>query len=432
MGLGRHGGGAAAARFLAGQGAIVTVTDLADADALADSLAGLADAGIGRFHLGGHRESDFQAADLVVVNPAVRPGDPLVELARKSGARLTSEAELFLDACPARVIGVTGTNGKSTSAAMTAAILSAAGRRTWLGGNIGNSLLAELHQLRPDDWVVLELSSFQLFWLSDAARWPSRAIVTNCTPNHLDWHGTFAHYMQAKQRLLEHLSAVGSAVIDPRAPGLTGWADSLACRLIEPVPLQKIPPLQLPGEHNRRNAALAAAAALDAGVEWGAVETALARFSGLPHRLALVAEIAGRKFFDDSKSTTPEATLAALDAMRRPTWLLLGQGNRPGPIGHGGGTTRVRGGRLRRRRPAVGSAVRQARSASRLPRGSDFGRGAGLVLEPIQIGRGDSAFARLRQPRSVPRLRRSGRAFRPVGGQFDRLRRRRGIGIIVR
>src|SRR5260370_23017992 len=114
MGLGRHGGGVAAARYLAEQGANVTVTDLADAAALRDSLAALAGASIERFRLGEHREEDFTEADLIVANPAVRPDNRFVKLARDSGVQIGSEIELFLDACPAPVIGVTGTNGKST------------------------------------------------------------------------------------------------------------------------------------------------------------------------------------------------------------------------------------------------------------------------------------------------------------------------------
>src|SRR5689334_7128712 len=114
MGLGRHGGGAAAVRFLAEYGAMVTVTDLADEAALADSIASLADVPIERFTLGEHREEDFTQADLVIVNPAVRPGNSFVQVATRSGARIASEIELFLDACPATVIGMTGTVGKST------------------------------------------------------------------------------------------------------------------------------------------------------------------------------------------------------------------------------------------------------------------------------------------------------------------------------
>jgi UDP-N-acetylmuramoylalanine--D-glutamate ligase len=300
MGLGRHGGGAAAAHYLAEQGAIVTVTDLADAAALADSLKALDDVSINRFHLGGHHESDFANVDLVVVNPAVRPGNPLVELARKSGAEITSEIEMFLAACPAPVIGITGTNGKSTTAAMTAAIINAAGRRAWLGGNIGRSLLAELPQIRPDDWIVLELSSFQLHWLGDDARWPEVAVFTNFAPNHLDWHGSVEHYWHSKQRLLN------------RGKSVLLWDDA------------DIPSLRVLGRHNCANAALAATAATLAGADRESVVRGLTEFTGLPHRLTLVAEIEGRQFFNDSKSTTPEAAIAALSAMDRPAWILLG------------------------------------------------------------------------------------------------------------
>ncbi len=202
LGLGRHGGGVAAARYYALAGAIVRVTDLADADALRESLDRLADVPIAKFTLGRHEEDDFRDADVVVVNPAVRPGNSFVELAQRTGAMITSEIELFLDACPAQVIGITGTVGKSTTASMLAAIMKESGKTTWLGGNIGHSLLAELPQISAHDVVVLELSSFQLHWLSERTHWPRGAVVTNCSPNHLDWHGSYENYMAAKRRLL--------------------------------------------------------------------------------------------------------------------------------------------------------------------------------------------------------------------------------------
>jgi len=127
MGLGHFGGGVAAARWLARQGAIVTVTDTADENELADSLASLADVPIDAMHLGGHCEEDFQGADLVVVNPAVQPNSPWLQVARQSGARLRTEIELFIEACPGQIVGVTGSNGKSTTAAMIASILCAQG-----------------------------------------------------------------------------------------------------------------------------------------------------------------------------------------------------------------------------------------------------------------------------------------------------------------
>ncbi len=325
MGLGRHGGGVAASRYCAEQGAIVTVTDLAHAASLADSVQMLGDVPIAKFVLGDHREEDFVNADLVVVNPAVKPDNRLVELARSHHAVITSETELFLNACPAFVVGVTGTVGKSTTCAMLAAMLKAGGKQTWLGGNIGNSLLADLSQIQRTDFVVLELSSFQLYWLNENCRWPSGAIMTNCSPNHLDWHAGWQHYVSSKQRLLSHLPKEGFAVLNDDDTEVSSWKDKIAStKYSSSLPLEKIPILPVPGQHNRINAALAASMAIAVAIDEAAVFSALTGFTGLPHRLSLVAEIAGRSFFNDSKSTTPSATIAALKTMDRPTWLLLG------------------------------------------------------------------------------------------------------------
>jgi UDP-N-acetylmuramoylalanine--D-glutamate ligase len=366
MGLGRHGGGAAAARYLAEKGARVTVTDLADAAALADSVEELAGAGIERLQLGAHYDADFREADLVVVNPAVRPDNPFVELARAAGARIASETELFLEACRAPVIGVTGTTGKSTTAAMIAAALGkpdasarvglrqiddeqtktargapsltrrasrdAVGRRAWLGGNIGRSLLSDLPRITANDWVVLELSSFQLHWLGEDVRWPQLGVLTNFAPNHLDWHGSVEHYRRSKHRLLDHAEHVyvGRASqpdCQARTPGLYGsraGKPDLLRSPIEPWADADVPPLLVPGRHNRANAALAAAVASAVGADRESIVRGLAGFDGLPHRLQTVAEVAGRLFINDSKATTPEAAIAALESMDRPTWILLG------------------------------------------------------------------------------------------------------------
>jgi len=324
MGLGHFGGGVAAARWLARHGAQVTVTDLADATALADSLAALDDEPIRQFHLGGHRQADFLEADVVVVNPAVRTGNRLLDLAVRSGARLTSEIELFLDAVPAQIVGVTGSNGKSTTAAMIAAILAADGRPTWLGGNIGRSLLGELDRIRPDDAVVLELSSFQLAHLPAGGSVAHVAVVTGCTPNHLDWHGDFRAYAAAKQRLLLGQSSDGLAVLNPHDAEVTSWEPAIRGRRLSLPADEEIPELSVPGRHNRLNAALAAAAALGMGCLQQAVQRGLAGFSGLPQRLQRMAVVAERVFYNDSTATTPESTVAALSALDQPVWLLAG------------------------------------------------------------------------------------------------------------
>ena len=289
MGLGHFGGGAAAARWLAGQGAIVTVTDLADEKTLTAALKSLADAKIAAFHLGGHREEDFRRADLVVVNPAVRPQNPWLAIARENGIRLTTEIDLFLDACPAAAIGVTGSNGKSTTAAMIAAILQAEGRRTWLGGNIGYSLLDRLDAIGPDDGVVLELSSFQLWHLRPDTAVPHISVVTSFSPNHLDWHASMDEYATAKQILLQRQRPDDRAVLNTHDRRLASWDRTVRGRLLSLVADNAFPCLPVPGWHNRMNAACAATAALAAGCSRDAIERGLQSFRGLPQRMELIA-----------------------------------------------------------------------------------------------------------------------------------------------
>jgi UDP-N-acetylmuramoylalanine--D-glutamate ligase len=323
MGLGHFGGGAAAARWLAEQGAAVTVTDTADDGALAEPLAALGDVPIHALHLGGHREADFREADLVVVNPAVRPESSFLQMARTCGVPLLTEVELFLRHCPSPVVGVTGSNGKSTTAAMIAAIVRASGRRTWLGGNIGRSLLPHLAEMTTDDACVLELSSFQLWHFSPDAPMPPVAVVTQCTTNHLDWHGTFDAYRKAKQRLIAEQQADGVAVLNDRDAEVAAWHSLAAGRVIAPA-YDRVPPLRVPGEHNRINAACAAAAGAAAGCAPEAIEKGLSSFGGLPQRLELFAMIDGRRFYNDSTATTPESTIAALQSLDMPVWVLAG------------------------------------------------------------------------------------------------------------
>jgi UDP-N-acetylmuramoylalanine--D-glutamate ligase len=334
MGLGRHGGGVAAARFCAEAGARVTVTDLASASDLADSIAALANVPIEKFTLGQHCQADFESSDVIVVNPAVKPSNPLVEMAKQPGATITSEIELFLNNCPARVIGITGTVGKTTTAAMLAAILQHAGRECWLGGNIGHSLLADLPHMRADDIVVLELSSFQLHWLSDSARWPTAALITNCSPNHLEWHGTWENYVTTKQKLLSHLPPDGFAVLNGWDAEVSRWPTAGKRVSVGLPALEKLPSLRVPGKHNRINAACAAIAARQFGIGEEFIATSLSNFVGLPHRIRYVAEIDGRQFYNDSKSTTPAATIAAINTMERHTWLLLGGADKDADFSH--------------------------------------------------------------------------------------------------
>ena len=305
MGLGRFGGGTGVTRWLADNGARVTVTDLQSRSALAEPLREIApyvDDGRVRVHLGGHLERDFVECDRVVVNPAVpRPWDnPFLRAARSAGVPLTTEICLVAERVDrARVIGVTGTAGKSTTTAMIHHVLESLGRRAHLGGNIGGSLLARLDEIEPDDWIVLELSSAMLWWLG--AWSPHVAVLTNLRPNHLDWHGSIEHYHRCKEAIFRNQRGGDIALREADA-----WGDG---------PIR----LAVPGEHNQANARLAIATAVRVGLDGAAAGEALANFPGLPDRLQLVAEQDGRRFFNDSKATTPEATRVAVEAFDDPT-----------------------------------------------------------------------------------------------------------------
>jgi UDP-N-acetylmuramoylalanine--D-glutamate ligase len=347
MGLGRLGGGIGAVRFLAARGALVTVTDLLDEHELAEPLAQLETCRVEAYHLGGHQEDDFLDADLVVVNPAVPPSSPFVELARQAYVPLTSEIALFWQFHQGRTVGVTGSNGKSTTSAMTHAILQAAGLPSRLGGNIGGSLLPEVDGITTGDWTVLELSSFQLTDLDRLPASPEVAVVTNFSPNHLDWHGCLSEYRRAKQGILRWQSPECTAVLnqddgevaawptfgrtlwfgsrDLGRDGLFACGDDCLLRLDgrqERMPLPDWVPL--PGRHNRQNAMAAACAALAAGADVDAVRRGLQSYRPLPHRLEWVGEAAGRSFYNDSLATTPESAVMALQAFREPIVILAG------------------------------------------------------------------------------------------------------------
>lgn len=327
MGLGRFGGGAAAARYAAKQGARVTVTDLASKESLRTTLDTLADVPLEQIRLGTHAPEDFRTADVVIVNPAVADDSRFLQIARDAGALLTSELELFLSACPCRLIAVTGTNGKSTTAAMTAHLLRASGKTAWLGGNIGGSLLSDLPGMTSDDWAVLEISSFQLDRIERPQPYFSRMALTNFSPNHLDRHGTLEAYAAAKRRLYDLSKEGAVAVVDVEDPALSRWLfpdNNPHLKTVFPLPTDRLPPLAVPGAHNRKDAAFAATLAVFCDCAESEVFEAVATFGGLPHRLQPIPSKAARRCIDDSASTTPESTVAALQSLDGPVWLLAG------------------------------------------------------------------------------------------------------------
>lgn len=352
LGLGTFGGGAAVARFLAEHGARVTVTDLRSEADLADVLASLDDVSLAAIHTGGHPDDAFSECQLLVVNPAVKPGSPFVAQCRQAGVTVSSEIEIFLHHCLAKVIAVTGSNGKSTTAALINTLLQANGSspaRSFLGGNIGQSLLPVVEELTADDTVVLELSSFQLEQLRHSGFAPSIAVLTNFTPNHLDWHGDVASYRSAKQVLFQRQRMNDVAILpeDLEVSNESGWrirGQSLRFSTTDSgedgVYLEQghlvlrrgkyeeafrmIPPNGLPGKHNAANIAAASCAAWCAGADPLRFAADIAPFQPLPHRLQCVAQGGGVAFFNDSVATTPESAIAAMQSFSGPVVLIAG------------------------------------------------------------------------------------------------------------
>lgn len=347
MGLGLFGGGVGAARFFAQRGARVTVTDLKSAEVLAPSVRALDGLPV-TFHLAGHDPADFTEADVVVVSPAVPKDSPYLAMAREAGATLTAEMTLFVEACPAPIVGITGSAGKSTTTTLAGAMLARRGP-TRVGGNIGKSLLGDLDAIGPDETVVLEMSSFQLDDLASLARSPHVAVVTNLTKNHLDRHVTMAAYIDAKKTILRFQKADDVAVLNADDPEVRTWADvgagrvlwtSLAGPVAEGVfadgpdavfrldgrerRVGLAGRLHLAGRHNLANVLSASAAAAALGVDPEAIGEAAAEVRPLPHRLQPVGTVGGVRFIDDSKATTPQATVVAMEAVAAPIVLIAG------------------------------------------------------------------------------------------------------------
>ena len=312
-GLGRFGGGIEVSRWLVAQGAKVLVTDQAPAEKLVDSIKRLEGLPI-EFRLGEHRAGDFTHCDLVVTSPAIPPTNEFLQAAKNAGVPVTTEIRLFIERCPGEVIGVTGTKGKSTSSSLIGLMLKDH-YRTWVGGNIGGSLLEKLPQMCKRDLVVLELSSYMLEHLREMEWSPHVAVVTMITQDHTEWHGSVEAYVDAKKNILHFQRPDDVAVLSEENAESAKFARDAKGRVIfYGLKDRKHFELRIAGIHNQLNAQAAYVVADLFGITWDEAQASIRDFPGLPHRLELVHESAGVRYYNDSIATIPEAAVAALES----------------------------------------------------------------------------------------------------------------------
>lgn len=267
---------------------------------------------------------DLSGFDIVFRSPGFWRLSLMLKKAAAAGVMITSATKLFFNLCPCPIIGVTGTKGKGTTASLITRILTKSGQSVYLAGNIGKPMLQLLSKLKVTDLVCLELSSFQL---QDLTKSPHIAVVLNITSEHLDVHQTTAEYRQAKANILKHQTSSDHAIINSdyqttkSMTALTKAKVSFFSRHDLSLDHRRI---QLRGEHNLENIAAAIAVAKLVGVNNKIIMPAVYSFKGLEHRLELVREVKGVKYYNDSFSTTPETAIAAIKSFKEPEILILG------------------------------------------------------------------------------------------------------------
>src|SRR5204863_100668 len=278
--------------------------------------------------LGRYDVAVLDGVDIVYASPGVPWDSELLNEARARGIPVSSEIDLFLKLCQGTVVGITGTNGKTTTTALTGEVLAAGSRPVIVGGNIGDTVLDRVHEITPQHWVVLELSSFQL----ESVEKPRLhvGVILNITPDHLDRHRTLERYVDLKARSIEFAAPEDFAVLNGRDELVRGLASRTRGQVVWFDQHQTMPPMPLPGRHNMENALAAAAVGRIAGLADEAINHAIRSFKGVEHRLELVGEWAGVRWFNDSKATNPEAGRVAINAFPgSPVILIAG--------GYGGG-----------------------------------------------------------------------------------------------
>jgi len=344
VGLGKSG--VASALFLKERGARVTVSDTKSGDELRDEIPALLDQGI-TVETGGHGERTFHGQDLIVVSPGVPVDAPPLVQARALGETVIGEIELASRFLPGPIVAITGSNGKTTTTALVGEILTAGGRPTLVGGNIGTPAISLAERATPESVIVLEVSSFQLETIEKFH--PKIAVVLNVTPDHLDRHRTFEAYAGAKARILENQTDNDFAVLNADDPTCVAMAARTRAHVFwfsrrkevqrgawahegrilfrddrgqrEIMLTSEIP---LKGAHNLENVLAAVCAGSLMGCAPDRIRQAVREFKAVEHRLEYVATIRGVDYYNDSKATNVDATIKALEAFPGNIHLILG------------------------------------------------------------------------------------------------------------
>ncbi|GBC61983.1 UDP-N-acetylmuramoyl-L-alanine--D-glutamate liga se [Desulfonema ishimotonii] len=345
-GLGKSG--AACARFLRTQGAVVTITDRADEAALADAAEEMRDIGVS-LALAGHPPAVFEEADLILLSPGIPHTLAPLERARARGIPVIGEIELASRFITEPIVAVTGTNGKTTTTELLGEMLRRSGLKVFVGGNIGTPLISYAAGADKADLLVAEVSSFQLDTIAHFC--PKVGLLLNISEDHLDRYPDFAAYGMSKARLFENQGADDVAILNGADPFVRSIGKNISsrrlwfnpsekdragaflhdgCLLLRPCEDGQAPveldlsSLRLTGTHNLENVAAAALAALAAGGTPEGIQAALDRFRGLPHRLEYVDTVDGVRYVDDSKATNVDAVVRALESFDAPVVLIMG------------------------------------------------------------------------------------------------------------
>jgi UDP-N-acetylmuramoylalanine--D-glutamate ligase len=338
--VGMKKSGLASAELLAGLGARVRATDLKPLSQLGEAADVLAHLNI-PFEL--QTPAVFSECDALVISPDVPADLAPLAAARERGVKVIGEVELAASFLKGRTIGVTGSNGKTTTTSLIGHILRAAGLKTQVGGNIGTPVTAMIATSREDGWNVLELSSFQLETIRDFHAHIGLAL--NVTQNHLDRHHAFENYAAAKARLFRNMTAGDFAILNADDPVAAGYAKQTAATVewfsgthevergaylcgeklvLDGRLLMEAGEIPLRGRHNAENVLAGSIAAARAGVGSDAIAAAVKTFQAVEHRLEFVRKVGGIDFYNDSKATSVDATLKALDAFPGGLWVILG------------------------------------------------------------------------------------------------------------